>query len=772
MTNLSRELIQIVEIDIERCTQDYGSEAGAPYGEPDVTPDLIKADLENVLNSEVNRTNDIVAAFDVVFNEGASGVIWEQGGASNGAYLGVTSGDIIFRFGNGGVPPLSDIALASIPVAPYVGRALKVVVQIRSRENAILTIFDGASQLAEDTGTATTIPTFWSGAGNGRVGQINTSTVSGVDATDFSGTISEARFYQTDTTISGTGCRAVLGTSGVRKCYNTFFTCQSVPDFITGTETLRFAENQAGIPRPERIYPAMNGRVSTNPTRINLSGVSDRYGPLGKRARVNVRLEDFADSDIWFDRYQSERVDGTAQTDEPGYNPMGRGTFFAKLRRRFPYYIGRPLRVLEGEVGQNLADMRTRNYIISGWNGPDAGGNVEIVAKDILDLADNKKAVCPATSTGSLAVDIGEESGITFSLEPETVGEEYQTSGRASIGNEVVSFTRTGDEITLTGRALDGTEIGTHSLGDVFQQAYRVDGANLADTLQEILQDFANIDTSYIPIADWRAEVNRWLGGLALSVTIAKPTGVTRLVGELMQLGVFMWWDDIDQEIKLRVNRPLDIGETAPAISDSNTFIERSIQTSSLDDERVSRVFFWHSQIDPTESVNDGNNFNRVRVAIDPSAEGPNEYDQTQNLEIFMRWLGDGNESYAAAISSRLLNRYRDTPQQITFSYDAKDANRIVLGQPNEVTTRLIADETGASRPQQMQVTSIEEVVPNHVLKATAQTYELDGRYGFITENSRPDYSASTDAQRLLGTYIVDETTLVFPDGTGPYIMF
>ena len=573
-------------------------------------------------------------------------------------------------------------------------------------------------------------------------------------------------------TYGNAPCTAVLGTSGVRKCYNTFFTCQDTPNFTTSTETLRFAQNVDGLPRSSRIYPAMSGPVSTNPTKINLGGVSDRYGPLGKRDRVTVRLKDFTDSDIWFDRYQSERIDGTAQTDEGGYNPAERGTFFAKLRRRFPYYIGRPLRVLEGEVGQPLASMRTRNYVISEWKGPDAAGNVEIVAKDVLDLADDKKALCPAPSQGKLETDISSANEISFDLVPSGVGAEYDASGRASIGSEIVSFTRSGDTITLTGRGLDGTDAGSHSADDLFQQAFRVEGASIATVARDLLRDFANVDSSFIPFSDWSDEADRWLAGFDMTATIAKPTGVTKLIGELAQFGVLWWWDNENQEIKMRANRPLDLGETAPSLSDGVTFIEGMTDNQDLHDQRLSRVLFWHGIIDATGSATSGENFRRVSVAIDTAAESDQEYAQTQVYEIFSRWLGTGNDSVANAVAARLLNRFRDTPREITFTFDAKDISSITVASPVEITSRLLVDDTGNSLATQMQITSIEEVVSGHRLKATAQDYAFDGRYGYITENSRPDYAASSDAQKAVGTYIVDEGTLVFGDGTGPYIMF
>lgn len=573
-------------------------------------------------------------------------------------------------------------------------------------------------------------------------------------------------------TYSNSPCTAVLGTSGVRKCYNTFFSCQDTDNFTTTTETLRFGMNVGGLPASERIYPALAKPVSTNPSKINLGGVNDKSTGLGKRAKVTVVLRDFQDSDIWFDQYQAERIDGTAQTDEGGYNPRFRGEFLAKLRRRFPYYVGRPLRVLEGEEGQSLASMRTRNYVISEWKGPDANGNVTIIAKDILDLADNKNALAPSPSDGKIDSDIDDSSLAVFDLTPAGVGSDYESSGRASIGSEVVTFTRSVDTITLTARGVDGTDAASHSIGDLFQEAFRAEDRTVAQVARDLLRDFANISSSFIPFSTWQDESERWLAGFDLTATIMKPTGVNQLISELSQLGVIFWWDDEAQLIQMRANRPLDVGETAPLLTDNVSFIEKTVGVEDLHKERLTRVIFWHGQIDASKSATDGTNFRRASGSIDSSAEGADEYDQTQVYEIFSRWLGDGNDSVANPVASRILNRYRDTPRQITFSYDVKDEASVVLGSPVEVTSRVIQDDTGNSLPTQMQVTSVEEAVPGHTLRATAQSYQFAGRYGFITENSRSNYAASTDAEKEKGTYIIDEGTLLFGDGTGPYLMF
>lgn len=573
-------------------------------------------------------------------------------------------------------------------------------------------------------------------------------------------------------TYGNAPCTAALGSTGVRKCYNTFFTCQDEENYDSTTLTLRFAQNQTGLPSQPLIYPCMRSPVSTNPTRINLGGVGKRIGSLGKRARVQVQLQDFPDSDIYTDKYQSERVDGTAQTDEGGYNPSDRGTFFGKLRRRWPYYVGRPLRVLEGYEGDSLASMRTRHYVITEWRGPDINGRVGITAQDILDLADDEKAQAPIPGRGRLGVDIDAGTLPSFDLLPETVGSEYSSSGFASIGSEVVSFTRSGDTITITGRAEKGTDGSAHSADDLFQECYVVEDQSIASVAEDLLVNYADVDASFIPTSDWQDEAERWLAGFDLTATIAKPVGVAQLLGELAELGVYWWWDDIAQEIKMRANRPIDLDESLSELSDAKTVIEGSLSSTDLYDKRLTRVLFWHGQLDPTEDVEEKSNYRRLYIAINEDSEQSDSYNEKRTYEIFSRWLGAGNNSVASAVSNRLKNRYADTPREVTFDADVKDESDTRLASLISLTTRALQDETGNSLPTQMQVSGVEEIDPGHVVRVTAQSFAFVNRYGFITENSRSDYTASTDAEQEKGTYIADGDPPLLSNGDPPYVIF
>ena len=564
-------------------------------------------------------------------------------------------------------------------------------------------------------------------------------------------------------------CAAVLGTTGARKCFNTRRTCQDPANYNKASLTLRFARNQGGLPKGETVFPALRS-VSTRPSTINLSGIDAKQGPFGSRAEVTIDIDDFTDADFITDPYQAERVSGAAQADAVGYQPKDRGTFWGKLRAR-SYFLGRPLRVREGYVGQAWADMRTRHYVIAQIDGPDGTGGVSIRARDILDLADNKKTVAPAPSVGQLSADMG-AGDLAFTLAG--TGSDYAASGRIVIGSEIMTYTRSGEAFTITARGVDGSEVAEHDAGDTVQQCLRYEGQTVHAVANDLLTR-AGVDASFIPYSDWEDEGDRWAAALRLTVTITEPTGVSALLGEIALLGVYWWWDEVAQEIKYRVQRPLDIGETyqsatddpGPTYPDAAHIVRESARLDRPEDRRVSQAFMWHGILNMADDIDNPSNYARLAVTL--SDDDANKYNQPRVRQMFTRWLGRaGDDSVAQSTTNRLVSRFADTPQVLSFTADAKDAARMELGTLIEVYSRTITDETGAVLGQPMQVSAVEETVGGHSLKVTAETFSFVSRYGFITEDSRPDYDASSAAQQAQGIYIGDS----FADGTGPYRIF
>lgn len=577
-------------------------------------------------------------------------------------------------------------------------------------------------------------------------------------------------------------CTAVLQTSlafgtGSKKCFNTFATCQAKSAYTGNTLdltstinklTLKFATPRVNFPKGIGIYFPVLQDVSAISSTVNIAGSDESLSAFGRRATVSVTLADFPYNDRLVDKYQTERVSGAAQYPATGYDPANNGTFFTKLRNRSPYYIGRPLRIIDGYMDDGtLSNTRTRSFIITNMVGPDNSGRVTFEAKDILALADNVKAVAPSASRGTLSANmlIGASS---FTLSPTSVGSEYAASGYGVIGSEVVSYTRSGDVVTLTGRGLYGTVAAAHTLGDSFQQALAYTHARVDDVIYDLLVNYAKIPSSYINTTAWETEITDWMSSVYLDTIITSPTGVNTLIGELAVLGISIWWDSVNETIGLKANRPL-YNDTAYSLSDRDNIKE--IEQQDLDQYRLTQIHFYSVQADPTKGITSKDNYNRLTVTIDSDAESKKAYGDTRIREVFCRWLNLGADSTTTLLSIRLLNRFNSAPKTYRIVLDAKDRG-IGLADVVQVTSRVVTDDTGTPITTTLQVIKLMEAKYGHEVEITAQAYDYAGRFARVMANTANNYGSATDLEKSKGGYIVDSSTLVFAsDNSPPYVV-
>lgn len=556
-------------------------------------------------------------------------------------------------------------------------------------------------------------------------------------------------------------CTAAFGGGVVRKCYNSFPTCSVFQAFNKGVQTLRFCNATYPI-KTGGYIPAIDGDVAGFEQEVNIAGYRPLSGALGVRATVKVTIKDFTDRDTLTDKYWSERMSGAAQQNGVGYDPMTRGTFWTKFKARNPNYAGRPLRVITGRVTADGAfvPVTTRSYVMTEMVGPGNSGKVTINASDILSLASNDKAIAPLTSQGRLSSDIT-ATDTTFTLSPAGIGNsEYPASGFATIGSEIVSFTRVNNTMTIA-RGRRGTSAASHSANDTVQVAFAVDRVRADEVIRRLLVNYAKVPASYIPFSEWQAEFDRWGATMILSATICKPTGVSTLIGEINQLGITVWWDEVAQKIRIKLNHPPD--QTPVEWSDRDNII--SIEQEDNDDERATRVVLWGVQIDPTKDLGK-ENFLRGYATVFVDGESPNFHNESRTKTIYTRWLNHGSDSAAKIITGRLLNRYKVAPTTYKVKVDAKDNPSLadVVSLKSYVST----DITGLETPVLTQVFYRKDDKSGHTVEVRLQRFQFDARYGVITENSRPRYNLSTEAQKNKGTYIVGPS-LVFADGRPAY---
>ena len=565
-------------------------------------------------------------------------------------------------------------------------------------------------------------------------------------------------------------CTAALSATTPNKCYNTFKTCQDEANYDAGTVTHSYVMNVDGMPKEAGFFP-MLASVSTRPAQINLSGIDPNTTALGVRASGTATLMNAKDNGSFTDPYAAERRTGAAQFSGVGYKPEDFGSHWGKFFARTPYYVGLECRVKRGYVGDDPALMPVEHYVITEATGPGSDGRVSIEYKDILDLTAEEKSQCPAVSTGKLLEEITAGAS-TATLTPAGIGdEEYPASGFVVIGSEIIAFTRSGDVLTLTDRGAEGTTAASHAALDVVQLCAVFDAAErFCDVVYDLLVNYASVPASYITLAEWQAEHDAWLAGVTIKKTIIpKPTAVRKLIGELCQLGVFFFPDVTARAIRYKVNAPLRPGETYYDVTDANNLREGTVSLERGEDQRISAIILWHGSISWTASATDTSNYAKATVA----RVGNDPYDQSAIKEITMRWFGaDGDDAAASVVTERLLSRFKNPPKIISGELDVKDRSGVELASRLRVTSAQLEDENGASLPELMQVSAAEYTTDDRV-EFTAQTYTLDGRFGFWMDSATaPTYSTATDAEKTGGAYWMDDAVGTFSDGSGPYVYF
>lgn len=560
----------------------------------------------------------------------------------------------------------------------------------------------------------------------------------------------------------GVGACSASMTGGVlRKCYNTFDTCSAKQAFTKGTLTLRFIEPTFPIKGSDYIPALVN--VGGYDQEVNIAGYSPNIGGLGKRASVSVTIDDLPSRDVETDKYWQGRMDGSAQIDESGYNPLNRGSFWSKFKSRNPNYAGRKMRIIQGYVNESrtsVVPIKTRTYIMSEIKGPGDTGKVVITGKDILSLADNPKAQAPVTSNGKLRIGIT-STQVNFNIDPPGIGNaEYPAAGILTIGDECMNYTRSGDTMTVV-RGTRGTEAKEHSQGDTVQNTYFVNNQRGDIVIRDLLRDYAKIPNSYIPFAQWQAEFDKWGSQMIFRTTICKPTGVKELLSEINQLGITIWWDEIAQLIRLKLNHPPE--EAVIPINDRDNIMR--ISQEDNDDERVTRVSMWTVQIDPTKGLAK-DNFKRGYLTVFVDGEHPNMYNQETTKNIYCRWFDQGADSIAKITTGRILNRYKNAPVTYDIKVDAKDD--LNLTDVISLESYIQTDTTGKIVPKLAQVYYRGDDKNGSTVNLKVQNYQFDAQYGVFTENARPVYGASTPAQKEKGTYWVGPS-LRFSDGREAY---
>lgn len=504
-------------------------------------------------------------------------------------------------------------------------------------------------------------------------------------------------------------CTASLATGG-RKCFNTLPTCQDEANYEKGQLILRFCRNGVEVPQDGNYWLPYLQSVRVTAGAINPGGADKNSSPLGRRATIDCTFSDHPHSDRHVDPYRDERVTGAAQLDGEGYDPFSRSTFWSKWKaRNGAYYLGRKLVYVSGYLkdGQ-IVDAIEREFVITGFDGPDRRG-VQIKGKDVLTKAASEKAKAPAFSSGKLAADI-DDSVTSFSVEPGQ-GAEYDLSGYVRIGDEVMSYTRSGDTFTVA-RAQWNTSASSHGVGDRVQVCLHFDAQRPDAIAFTLLNEYAGIDASSLDTDGWEAEINTYNTQLYTAL-ITEPTAVEELLAECCeQMYFFLWVDERESKVRMKCVRPADDNDDVHELDYRQHIVKDSLSISDATGEIITAVVVNFAMMNPARDLEEPSNYGASQIILSPESD-PSRLGESRTKVIYSRWLGPASGGGALDLGDYLLGRYASGPRKVKFALDAKD-REIWIGDFVRIMHPDHVDDEGNLLPLEMQVYSVTEQEAGH----------------------------------------------------------
>jgi hypothetical protein len=544
-------------------------------------------------------------------------------------------------------------------------------------------------------------------------------------------------------------CTASIPTTGDRKCFNSLGTCQDRDNFGTQLTTFRFAVPCGYLPRDIEALPYIAG-VSISPGTISLGK------NMGIRSTVDITFTDGPSPDPGprFDKYPETR----------GYDPYKRGTFWGKFRARHPYLVGRTCRLIRGVLGQAIEDMETRHFIIDSFNGPTPGNTFTITAKDALRLATGDRAQAPVLSSGRLSASI-DDNDLACVLEPSGIGnEEYPASGYACIGgNEIVSFTRSGDNMTIV-RAQLGSTASSHSDDDRVQIVLSYVSQSVADIIYDLLVNYAGINPDYIDLPTWQSEASAFLVQLYTCQAICEPTAVDKLINELIeQAALALWWDEVEQQIRFQVLRNVAVN---PKVWDNSNIPMGTLNIQEQPDLRISHCYTFYAVRDPTKSLEQEDNYRSS--SLDIAVEELINYGAPAIKKIYSRWIPFGGRAIAENLNALQLARFKRPPRKVSFEVFRFNDNA-EIGVAYSLESHSLQDDTGELEALPFQVTRLrpqpdrlqiegEELIFNESSGSTDRYIYIDSNTSQINLRTIHDtfYPVPTDADvGVISIYVV-----------------
>jgi hypothetical protein len=534
-----------------------------------------------------------------------------------------------------------------------------------------------------------------------------------------------------DSVTSSTGA---LQSDG-KNCYNTYTTSKGYEPLTIGTKTRFFISRHA---KP------MSG-LQAAPTIMNVSFTDDRLQlgrGLGEFGQATITIQDHQDNDASEDPYFSSRSPTPSM-----------GSYWRRLLVRNPYVQNRVMRVRLGNQADiySDADFETREYLIREITGPDISGVVTITGYGPLQKTNLSNAEAPAQSLWVLASSLSAVAGSATISGYETTD---PTSGYVRINDEVISYTRSGATLTLTGRGQYGTTAAAHNEEDTVQPCLAYSAKYPDEIIYDLLVNYADVDASYIDTSAWEDERDIWFGLYTLDTLFAKPIKALDLINAMCEeVGIYLWYDPIDAEIKLKAVRP-PATDTIIEMTDADLLSPVRISTDLA--SRISRVDVACGIRTPVLDYSQEQNYRTWAIPAGVG-EGENEHNGKKIKVILSRWLSEDDKNLAFRAAYTTRNQRKDGKITYSFEVTAGVRAQLDLATTINLTTRDILDIDGSQKTTRMMVVGIAPVKHGVTYAIECERSQFAGRYAYASPATFTDnYVDASDEDKDPAWYLSD----------------
>jgi hypothetical protein len=270
-----------------------------------------------------------------------------------------------------------------------------------------------------------------------------------------------------------------------------------------------------------------------------------------------------------------------------------------------------------------------------------------------------------------------------------------------------------------------GTTAQDHSAQDRVQEVVNYVSMDPAVVIEDLLTTYAGVPDAWVDLPTMQTETASFLQ-INITGIVTEPTAVDKLLSEICeQAALSIWWDDLNEVVKMRVLRAI----TSAYLANDDTVINGTLQIEEQPEKRVTQVWFYYGKINPLESGDNPENYRSVAVTVDLEAESL--YGAPSIVKIFSRWIPQGGRSIAQRIGEIILGRFVDPPRRFTFEVFRRpeDAGLIELGSGVDIQSWSLQQANGAAETVQAQVVRYDPGVARQKIEAEEYVFATAGDF-------------------------------------------